>query len=300
MLFRICAALLLAFAAAGCANHVRFADEVREHESREVASAETRIETPPSVAQPYLELALSSEETLSVRRRETLVKLDEETPWLAREELWEVPAGLVAIPFFLAMRASDKMCLGLIPDDTFNHGLDWGFAALNPALNVESAERVEGREIGRKTRELGNFEEHDSRVLGGVQISAAIPGHPKVVFASDPGGHARVELLRLVPDALQAAPRKIRIEVAGDGARAGSVVEVPIARPIAERLAEAVRERQRLRAAGISAEAAAHGLVALDMLGFPESALALEQELRERQQRNAGWISRLDLALQLD
>jgi hypothetical protein len=300
MHLRICAALLLAFAAAGCANHVRFENEVRDHESREVASAATRIAAPPSLAQPYLELAVSSEETVSVRRRETLVKLDEETPWRASEELWEVPAGLVAIPFFLAMRASDKLCLGLIPDDTFNHGLDWGFAALNPALNVESSERVEGREIARKTTELGRVEEHDSRALGDVQIAAAIPGHPTVLFASDAGGHARVELLRLVPDDLHAAPRKIRIAVAGDGVRAGETIEVPIAHPIAERLAAAVRERQRLRSAGISAEAAARGLVALDTLGFQESALALEQELRDRQQRNAAWLSRLDLALQLD
>lgn len=300
MLPRICAAILLACAAAGCANHVRFADEVREHETREIASAATRIDAPPSLAEPYLELALSSEETLSVRRRETLVKLDEETPWRASEELWEVPAGLVAIPFFTAMRASDKLCLGLIPDHTFNDGLDWGFAALNPALNVESPDRVEGREVARKTRELGRFEEHGSRPLGGVSLAAAIEGHPKVAFAADAGGHARIELLRLVPDSLRAPPRRVRIEVAGDGVRSGAAVEVPISRKLAERLAEAVRERQRLRSAGISAEAAARGLLALDTLGFPESALALEQELRDRQHQNAAWLSRLDLALQLD
>ena len=109
-----------------------------------------------------------------------------------------------------------------------------------------------------------------------------------------------MELLRLVPDALRAAPRRIRVEVAGEGVRAGETIEVPIARPIAERLAAAVRERQRLRSAGISAEAAARGLLTLDTLGFPESALALEQELRDHQQRNAGWLSRFDLALQLD
>jgi len=300
MLPRICAAVLFACAAAGCANHVRFADEVREHESRELASAATHIAAPPSLAQPYLELALSSEETLSVRRRETLVKLDEETPWLAREELWEVPAGLVAIPLFTAMRASDKLCLGLIPDHTFNDGLDWGFAALNPALNVESPDRVEGREIARRTRELGRFEEHGSQPLAGVAIAAAIPGHPKATFNADAAGHARIELLRLVPDALHALPRRVRIEVAGEGLRSGAALEVPISHKIAEALVEAVRERQKLRAAGISAEAAARGLLALDTLGFPESALALEQELRDRQHQNAAWLSRLDLALQLD
>src|SRR5262245_49066055 len=92
MLRRICAGVLLAFAAAGCANHVRFSNEVREHESREVTRADTRIAAPAALALPYVELALTSEETLSVRRRETLVKLDDETPWRARDELWEVPS----------------------------------------------------------------------------------------------------------------------------------------------------------------------------------------------------------------
>jgi len=136
--------------------------------------------------------------------------------------------------------------------------------------------------------------------LANATVAAEIPGHPKVFFAADAGGQARIELLRLVPDRLRAAPRRVRIEVAGDGVRRGAVLEVPISAKIAESLAEAVRERQRLRSAGISAESAAHGLVALDTLGFPESALALERELRERQQRNSAWLSRLDLALQLD
>jgi hypothetical protein len=197
------------------------------------------------------------------------------------------------------MRASDKLCLGLIPDDTFNHGLDWGFAALNPALNVESSERVEGREIARKTTELGRVEEHDSRALADVQIAAAIPathgpvrerrGRPRARGAAAPG-------------AGRPACRAARDSHRGRGRRRSRRRDdrVPIAHPIAERLAAAVRERQRLRSAGISAEAAARGLVALDTLGFPESALALEQELRDHQQRNAGWLSRFDLALQLD
>ena len=293
----VCAALLLAFAAVGCANHVRFSHEVRAYESREVASAATRIDAPHALALPYLELALTSEETLSVRRRETLVKLDEETPWRAQDELWEVPTGLVAIPFFTAMRASDKLLLGLIPDDTFNDGLSFGFAALNPGLNVESDARLRGREVARKTRELGRFEEHETRPLAATPLMVAIPGHPRVSFASDAAGRVRIELLRLLPDGLRAAPRRVRIEVAGEGVRKGAAVDVPLARPVADRLSAAVRERQRLRASGISAEAAARGLLALDALGFPESALALEHELRERQQRNASWLSRLDLAL---
>ena len=242
MHLRICAALLLAFAAAGCANHVRFANEVRDHESREVderRDADRRAAV--ARAALTLELALTSEETLSVRRRETLVKLDEETPWRASEELWEVPAGLVAIPFFLAMRASDKLCLGLIPDDTFNHGLDWGFAALNPALNVES--ETSGSRAARsraRRRELGLFEEHDSRAAGRrVRSPPRSPATPRSCSPATRAATRASSSCAWCPTTC--APRR-----AGSASRSratafarGATLEVPIARPIAERLAAA-------------------------------------------------------------
>src|SRR5215831_15016195 len=147
-------------AAAGCANHVCYEDEMREHETREVTRASTRIAAGDAVvAQPSAEIRVSVDETVRIRRRETIVRLDEETPWRAENELWEVPEGLVAVPFFIALRASNKMLLGLVPNDWIDSGMDFGFAALNPALNVEEPDRIVGREIGRKSREIDSGEQ---------------------------------------------------------------------------------------------------------------------------------------------
>ena len=299
MLPRVLALALCLFSLAGCANHVRFADEVRERETRIVTRAATRIETHERViAQPVAELALSADEVAQIRRRETLVHLDEETPWRASNELWEVPTGLVTVPFFLALRASDKLLLGLIPDTVISDGTDYGFAALNPAMNVESEERVLGRELSRRSRELESSEERTTRSLADTELSLSLGRGPSQRVVTDSEGRARVELLALLHDVPTSAPRVLRVEVPGDGVRPKAIVELPLARQLSARLVRAAHVRDSARKPGISPDAVAQALVQLDSLGFSESAISLEHELRERQQTNAAWLSRLDLALE--
>jgi len=295
---RVTALAISLLALAGCANHVRFSDEVRQRETRVVTHAATRIEMREAViAQPFAELALSADEVLQVRSRETLVHLDEETPWRPLNELWEVPTGLVTAPFFVALRASDKLFLGLIPDAFIEDGTDYGFAALNPALNVESDARVRGREISRRSRELERDEERKSRTLGGTELSLSLGQGRSERVLTDAQGRARVELLALVDGAPKSSPRVLRIEVPGDGVRAPAVLERPLARQMSARLLRGAQVRAALRKAGASPDAVAQALLQLDALGFSESALALEHELRARQGANAAWLARLDLAL---
>lgn len=298
MLSRALALALCLAAASGCANHVRFEDEIREREAREVIRATARIETSgPVIAQSAVELSLSADEQVRVRRRETLVRLDEETPWRARNELWEVPEGLLTVPVFLALHAVDKLCLGLIPDEPIDAGMDFGFAALNPALNVESEARLRRHEVTRRSRELEPVEERETRPLTDTPVVLSLAQGPSQRLVSDADGRVRVELLALVNDVPAAPPRTLRIEVAGEGLRRATVRELPLTRPISARVVRAAKARAAARAPGVSAEAAAQALGALTVLGFPESALALEHELRDRQHANSAWISQLDLAL---
>ncbi|HTO68237.1 MAG TPA: hypothetical protein VMR31_00110 [Myxococcota bacterium] len=298
MLRRVAALALCGAAALGCANHVRFDDEVREYESREVTAAYTRIDAPaPVAASPALDLVVSIDETVRVRRRETLVHLDEETPWRAQNELWEVPAGLVAVPFFVGVKASNKLCLGLIPNDFIEGGLDWSFAALNPAMNVESPTRVRGVEVSRKTRELGSETDRATRPLAGVPVAVSLDRSSHATLPTDPDGRVRVDLLALLGVPVDPTPRSVRVEVAGAAPRSGASLELPLSGRMRERLAAGARERAAALTPGASAERAARAVEALGALGFRDSALALERELRARQQADAAWLSRLDLAL---
>jgi len=289
----------LSLALAGCANHVRYSDEMRDREIRDVTRAVTRIAPRTGVVtQPSAEVSVTVDETFRIRRRETIVRLDEETPWLPQNELWEVPEGLVLVPFFIAVKASDKLVLGLIPDDFIESGLDVGFAALNPALNVEAGDRVRGREIGRKTRELDSDDERQTRPLAGAPVVLTLTEGPALPRTADASGRVRVELLELVRGVPEAPPRVLHVQVPGDGIRAPASLELPLSHSIRTRLVQAARARQAALAPGVSADAAAQALALLDGLGFPQSALALEHELRDRQHANAAWLSRLDFALE--
>ncbi len=298
-LVRPCALALALVPLAGCANHVRFSDEIREREQRTVTRAVTRVERPAwPLAEPHAVLALSVDEVEDVRRRETLVRVSEETPWRARDELWEVPSGLLAVPLFVAIRGSDKLFLGLIPDDFIENGTDFAFAALNPGLNVESDERLARREVSRKSRDLEPRSERVTRALANTALVVSLGGGPSQKIATDSSGRAELELLALLRGAPAQAPRALRLEVAGEGARRPAVLELPIARALGARLVHAARVREAARKPGISPDAVARALVELDALGFPGGALSLERELRERQNTNAAWLSRLDLALE--
>jgi hypothetical protein len=299
MLRRVLGLGLCLLAAGGCANHVRYADEVREHETRELTRAVTRIAPREAVVgEPFTELSLSVDETVRTRHRETVVHLDEETPWRAENELWEVPEGLVAVPFFIAVRASNKMLLGLVPDDWISSGMDFGFAALNPALNVEEPNRVVGVEIGRKSRELEADLEEESRPLSGAPVVLTLAAGPSRSLTSDATGRVRADLLELVQGIPEPAPRVLHVEVAGEGVRAPTTLELPLSRSLRARLVRAARARAAAQVPGISPDAAAQALATLDELGFRESAVRLEHELRDREHADSVWLSRLDLALE--
>jgi hypothetical protein len=301
MLRRTCTLVLSLSAAVGCANHVRFADEMRERESRVVTSSATHIESREAViAEPAAALTVSADETVRLRRRETVVHLDEETPWRARNELWEVPTGLVTVPFFVGMRASNKFFfLGMVPESWIGEGIDYGFAALNPALNVEDEDRVVGREVSRRSRDIDEAESRQLRPLAGAPGVLSLAEGPSQTLTCDPSGHVRVELLELLRGVPQQPPQVLHIEVQGDGPRPAATLELPLSRGLRARLVKAAHARQAALAPGVSPDLAARQLALLDDLGFHDSALRAEQELRDRQQANAAWLSRLDLALEV-
>jgi hypothetical protein len=75
-------------------------------------------------------------------------------------------------------------------------------------------------------------------------------------------------------------------------------VELPLSRSLRSRLVRAARAREAALAPGVSADTAAQALDAIEALGFRDSAVQIERELRDRQHGNAAWLSRLDLALE--
>lgn len=281
-----------------CANHVRYASDSFERSKREVVHAEAVIEPATSVLKsPDAELALAVDETVVVHKLRAHVRYDEYTPYRSGYELWEVPVGALCAPAVLVLRVTDTLGFRLVTDANLDAFSDFAFSAFNPLLNLESETRLRRNEIARETEELDRDVQRGLRALAGAPVELALDARTPQRFKTDARGRLHVDLLALAPDALAGGPRVLRISVGGEGKREPRVLEVPISHALSSQLAHGVTVRRKARAAGTSPEGIARALVELDALGFSASALAIERELRAREDANLAWLARLDAAL---
>jgi len=281
-----------------CVNHVRYTSDAFETSAREVVHSEAVVEPDaPVLDSPDLELEVLADETAVVRKLRTRVRFDQYTPYKSGYEIWEVPVGAACLPILVVLRVVDTVGFGFMPEKGLEDFAGWTFAALNPLLNLESESRLRRKEISRETEELDHQVQRDLRPLAGAKLVLALDGRDPHRYESDARGRVRVELLELAPAALPGRPRALRVSVEGEGERELRVVELPLSRGQGARLAQGIDARARARARGTSPETIGRSLAELDSLGFTASALALETELRTREDANPGWLARLDSAL---
>jgi hypothetical protein len=281
-----------------CANHVRYANDSFERQKSEVVYVDAVVERQSSILKtPEVELALAIDETVIVRKLRSNVRFDVYTPYRSGYELWEVPVGIVCLPALLVLRVVDTVGIGVIPDEKLDDFSGFTWSAMNPLLNVESEDRVRRNEISRRTEELDREVKRDLRPLAGAKIGLALDTRKTQKRVTDAHGRLQVDLLALAPDSLPGRPRALRVAVAGKGKRAPRVFDLALSPPLSSRLVQAVEIRRRARAVGASPEAIGRSITELDALGFSAGALALEQELRTRENANVAWLARLDAAL---
>jgi hypothetical protein len=201
------------------------------------------------------------------------------------------------MPAVAVMNASSALGLPLTDDRRTAEFTTWSVTALNPLMNLESRGRLRREEVSRESEELDREVRRELRPLAGVRLALALDPRAPKRFASDARGRVSVELLALAPLDLSGGPRMLRVSVDGDETREPHVVELPIARALGARVARAARMRAAARAPGASPEAVGRALAQLADLGFVESALGLEAELRTRSAHDRAWLARLDSAL---
>lgn len=281
-----------------CANHVRYSSDAFESKAREVVHTSTVVEPAgPVLTSSAVDLEVLADETAVVRKLRTRVRFDEYTPYKSGYELWEVPVGTVCLPILLVARVVDLVGFGVVPDKSLDAFAGWTFSAMNPLLNTESDSRLRRNEISRETEELESHVRRELKPLAGAEVVLALDARTSKTFQSDARGRVRVELLALAPDSLPGHPRTLRVAVAGEGKREREVFELPISRTLATQLVQAMASRRRAASPSATPEVIGRSLAELDGLGFPASALALENELRARAGANRAWIARLDAAL---
>ena len=137
----ICGALL----ASGCANHMSQRSEHEERVERKLLEHRLQIDVgdPAPLETPQRRLRVSEEKTFEVTDFEVTRRYDRYTPYQPWREVYEIPLGGVAVVAGIGANVLNVIMLGRLPDSVTKDWISYGFAGLNPFMNVQSNGRAE-------------------------------------------------------------------------------------------------------------------------------------------------------------
>lgn len=143
------AALLLS----GCANQLPQRSEHEERIERKLLDHSLQIEVgePRVLELPQRRVRVHEQKTFEVTAFDVTRRYDRYTPYQPWRELYEVPLGAVAVAGGIGANVLNVVLLGSLPDSATKDWISYGFAGLNPFINVESN--------GRSQQNLASLEE---------------------------------------------------------------------------------------------------------------------------------------------
>ena len=211
LLLIVCACLVVF--SSGCANHIRYADNViwdRVKDTDKASLDDQRVEG----------AVVRAKVRFICKKQQFAVTNDYITPYHGQDEFYEVPVGLVTWPFSMVWWIGcNLVSLGGVEASGAALPLHWSTAGLNPCLNVENgmfAERyaISEKAGSRRAQEGSTPEPYDA-------VVAPMGGEVKVHFDGGATVPVRVgeELLLTVNliEAVREMPgsnvQKVQIEV---------------------------------------------------------------------------------------
>ena len=134
------AALGAALLLSGCANHLPQRSEHEERIERKLLDHSLQIEVgePQVLELPQRRVRIHEQRTFEVTEFEVSRRYDRYTPYQPWRELYEIPLGAVAVVAGIGANILNVPLLGSLPETATKDWINYGFAGLNPALNVES------------------------------------------------------------------------------------------------------------------------------------------------------------------
>lgn len=137
---RIGAALAGALFLGGCANQLPQRSEHEERVERKLLDHSLQIDVgePRVLELPQRRVRIHEQKTFEVTEYEVTRRYDRYTPYQPWRELYEVPLGAVAVVAGIGANVLNVVMLGRLPDSVTKDWISYGFAGLNPAMNVES------------------------------------------------------------------------------------------------------------------------------------------------------------------
>ncbi|AJE16068.1 hypothetical protein [Stutzerimonas balearica] len=274
----LCAALLLA----GCANHLPQRSEHEARTERKLLDHSLRIEVgaPLVLELPQRRIRVQEQKTFEVTDFEVTRRYDRYTPYQPWRELYEIPLGAVAVVAGIGANVVNVVALGNVPTTATRDWISYGFAGLNPFMNVETN--------GRSQQNLASVQEQrrDARLEYSSLPWAERPvtvqaGEQSHQLNTDRNGILRLNLLDgpfADQDIAQIGKLQLSVEDDADNTRADAVLLV------SHNLRSKLQEAHALIFDDLEGDDVSrwvYRVKRLSELGLEEEASELEQSLIE-------------------
>ncbi|MFW9080341.1 hypothetical protein ACOI9X_13840 [Pseudomonas sp. P2757] len=137
----LCGALLVS----GCANHMSQRSEHEERVERKLLDHSLQIDVgePKVLELPQRRVKIHEQKTFEVTEFEVSRHYDRYTPYQPWREVYEIPLGVVAVVGGVGANIVNVFALGNLPDSVTRDWFSYGFAGLNPFMNVQSNGRAQ-------------------------------------------------------------------------------------------------------------------------------------------------------------
>lgn len=188
----LCGALLVS----GCANHMSQRSEHEERVERKLLDHRLQIDVgePKVLELPQRRVKINEQKTFEVTEFEVTRRYDRYTPYQPWREVYEIPLGAVAVVGGVGANVVNVFALGNLPDSVTRDWLSYGFAGLNPFMNVLSNGRAQQNLAGIDEIQRDKRTEYSSLPWSErpVQVKA---GKQTFEMTTDRNGVLRLNLL---------------------------------------------------------------------------------------------------------
>ena len=188
----LCGALLLS----GCANQLGQRSEHEQRIERKLLEHSLQIDVgePPLLELPQRRVRILEQKTFEVTEFEVSRHYDRYTPYQGWRELYEVPLGAGAVVAGVGANVANIVTFGNVPDSATKGWFDYGFAGLNPAMNVESHGRSQQNLASTDENQLVTRKEYSSLPWADRPVSV-LAGSQRHELSTDSKGILRLNLL---------------------------------------------------------------------------------------------------------
>jgi hypothetical protein len=188
----LCSTLLVS----GCANQMSQRNEHEERIERKLLEHSVQIDLgKPEVLQtPQRRVRIRELKDFEVTAFETTRHYDRYTPYQPWREVYEIPLGAVAVVAGVGANVVNVATFGSLPDSVTKDWVSYGFAGLNPFMNVQSNGRAEQNLAGIDEVQTDRRVEHDSTPWSERPVQVGT-GRKTYDLETDANGVLRINLL---------------------------------------------------------------------------------------------------------